>query len=126
MGAVVPPPSALMPRHAAGRGHGSGPDPEVEAAAVIHPISAREGAASRAKQSLALGGWCVEPGTGGGCRGSTTGCVGSAHAWRHHHRVDEVDRRVGGVHATADHVGAVDLEVVAGAGDLEGAALRPS
>ena len=41
----------------------------------------------------------------------------------HQHRVDEVDGRVGGVHAAADDVGVVHLQVVARAGDGDVAAL---
>src|SRR5688572_26877409 len=41
------------------------------------------------------------------------------------HLVDEVNGGVGGLHVAADHVGvAVDLEVLAAAADLEGAALE--
>src|SRR4051812_48350363 len=48
--------------------------------------------------------------------------VRSSHL-RAQHPVDEVDRRVRRLHPTTDHVGAVDRDVVAGAGHLHGATL---
>src|SRR6476620_2507822 len=57
-------------------------------------------------------------------RASSSGaCPHRGSRLRHEHRVDEVDGRVRGLHATAEDVCAVDLEVVAGAGDLHGPAL---
>ena len=44
-------------RRRTGRERDSGPDPEVEATALIHPISAREGAAPRAKSSGRASWW---------------------------------------------------------------------
>ena len=45
-------------------------------------------------------------------------------AWRHQHRVDHVNRRVGGRDAAADQARVVDLDVVAMAGHGQGRALE--